>query len=177
MLIWLNKTRPVYFPTISICKILLLTWSLEALFIALNVLLQKSVCIFHNKPVSDALCITSFWICLNLGCAASGAKPSITDSEVVKKAPTSLNLSSANLRSVIDLDEQQSTTTWTSIPRMKILQVYQYRTSEFVKHLNRDWAPCYIPWSISSNVVWCMHACVSIPQRMTDSTSGLLSIE
>ena len=102
---------------------------IESIIYCTERLLQKSVWIFHNKPVSDALCITSFWICLNLGCAASGAKPSITDSEVVKKAPTSLNLSSANLRSVIDLDEQQSTTTWTSIPKMKILQVYQSECS------------------------------------------------
>ena len=69
--------------------------------------------------MSAALCITSFCICLNFGCAASGANPSITHSDVVKNAPIFRSRSSAYLRSVIDLDEQQSTTTCTSIPEMK----------------------------------------------------------
>ena len=70
----------------------------------------------HSSPVSLADSITSFWIPLNLGCFASGAKPRMMASQVVRKAPDCLSRSRAYFLSVIDLELTQSTGMWTSRP-------------------------------------------------------------
>ena len=59
--------------------------------------------------MSRAGCITSFWSPLNFGWAASGAKPRMIVSLVVRKAPDCLSLSRENFLSVMDLELTQST--------------------------------------------------------------------